>query len=253
MRRLFHLVILSCCIPIFMGCVARYGSCSSIESSDCLNLDENQETIYTCPPEDGKSQTFYASTGPVSYKNGILKWVNTQGGDIQLTQMEVTAGVYTDKNLTAECSELCSLCIGEELWLENCCVCGTSKAGGGAWMRGCKIFAELALGDNLQAENTVFHQNIFVNGNVSAQKTHFEGILQAKAEIIQFDQVYANHIIVNPTDVVYAPQVVCLKNHTIVCGDIYFPSSKGKIVLDSTSHIYGKIYGGKIIKPCSYE
>jgi hypothetical protein len=241
MKEFLRYITLICWIPVFMGCEARYG------------VPAKQESALVCFPEEGPSPTFYASSGEVSYKNEALKWVSTKGGSIQLSQVQVTAGAYTDQDLIADCSELCCVSVGGELWLENCSLCGTSQACGNGWIQDSKVFAELTLGEGLHAQNSKFYQTVTVNGNVDAQNTHFEGTLQATAAIIQLDQVCMNQIVICPVGAYYDPQVICLKNHCIVYGDIYFQSSRGKIVLDPTSHIYGNIYGGTIIKPFNYD
>ena len=240
MKRVLRILPLICCVPVFMSCRVYYEEPVELTPIPCI--EENDEP-----------SVFYASSGPLSFKNETLKWVSTQGGSIELNQVRVIRGAYTDKDLYAECSELGSVCIGGELWLENCCLCGTSKTEGGAWIVDSKVFAELDVGETLHAENSRFYQDITVNGNVDAKNTLFEMTLQAAAAFIQLDQVHAGSIVVCPTDSPFDSQVICIKNKSIVQGDIHFTSCRGKIVLDPTSHIQGQVYGGTIIKPFNYN
>lgn len=192
---------------------------------------------------------FYATRGPASYKNQTLGWVQTKGGPLQLESVFVANGVSADRNITSECSDLGYISSGGELWLLNSILRGFATAEKGAWCEHSLIHGGLSICGNLYADTCCFFHPIGVTGNIDAKRSVFEGTIQASADFVQLDHVRTHDLIIWPDKDVYDIQIVKIKNHTTIVGDIRFLSCRGKVIIDHTSRILGQIYGGSIIEP----
>lgn len=191
---------------------------------------------------------FKAGKGFARYEGEAYRWVNTDG-PIELDSAWITGGVMTEEWLTADCSEIASLCIGGKAWIRDSKINGMSSLGDTARLYDSEFCGELAIGGELFSQGTTFHAPVTVCGDVTAERCCFEQLLTAKAEIIRLSNTDAACIYVEATGPYYDPQVIRLAKGSVVYGDIVFESGRGKIVMDNSSAICGCIYGGHIIKP----
>jgi hypothetical protein len=190
--------------------------------------------------------SFVASSGPVCYKNKYFGWLNAHGS-LELDHVNVSHRIFNDQSLNANNSHIGGFCIGDKVRLCGCFVYEDSEIGKEGLVYGTEIFGNLIINGSLTAQNSVFHQNVTVFGDVDAQDSCFEEELKATAEFVCMNNVAAHDVCICAIGP-YTLQVVYLKNQSVIHGDIYFPSGQGRIILDATSHIEGQIYGGCIIQ-----
>ncbi len=114
------------------------------------------------------------------------------------------------------------------------------------------VFVPFVTENNLTADNTVFYETVTVNGFVTATNSVFLDDLHTNAEIIILDGTQTESICVESTGYYYHPQFVCIRNGSVVLGDIRFEFCFGKVFVDSTSTICGTVISGKIITTPEY-
>jgi hypothetical protein len=202
-----------------------------------------------CECEPVCPTAFRASCGDANYHCEVYRWVNTQNGAIKLDHSWVSMGVMTDKTLTADDSDIASLCIGGKAWICRSNVRGISTIGEEASIYDSNVWGTLHVKDDLYTECTVYRDCVTVCGDVTAKGSIFNAPLNATAEIICLSNTSTKDIHIQPTGPYYDPQVVRLSQGSVVNGNIYFHSNRGKVVLDDCSYITGEIYGGNVIKP----
>jgi hypothetical protein len=199
--------------------------------------------------KDPPQGIFKATRGDFRAENQTYSWINTCGGSITLCNSIALEGVVTDKDLDAECSSLGKVWIGGELWTDQTSISDDSCVGCSANIKCTEVCGTLWTGGDLVAEESAFYQDISISGNVSAECCEFYGTLNACAEIITLSNVTANDIYVYPSGPSFDVQILYLKNDTVVHGDVYFASGRGKILRHPTSIINGDIYGERELSP----
>ncbi len=192
---------------------------------------------------------FRASTGCAEYHCEAYRWINTQNGPIELNHSWVTTGVMTDKTLMADDSDIAGLCIGGKAWIRDCVVRGISSIGDEARIYDSEVCGKLHVGNNLTTEDSVYHDKVVVCGDVTAKCCCFESKVEAAAEIVCLSATTTGDLHIHPSGPYYDPQVVRISHGSVIDGNIYFYSLRGKVVIDDCSCITGEIFGGHVIKP----
>jgi hypothetical protein len=198
------------------------------------------------PPPEG---LFKATRGNFEAENESYRWISTSGGSISLCNSIAVDGVTTDQDLDAEYSSVGSIWIGGELWANQSTINDDACVGCSARIKCTDIFGTLWTGGNLDAEESSFHEDVSISGNVTAECCEFYGTLNACAEIITLCNVTANDIYVYPRGPSFDIQILYLKNDTVVHGDIYFASGRGKVLRQPSCVIEGDIYGERELSP----
>lgn len=196
---------------------------------------------------------FRASTGMAVYENEAYRWVATTLGPVELEEAWVTKGVITDDYLAAENSDIAGLKVGTHAWIKNSTVRGSAQIGTIARFYDSQVQGQLTVGEDLDAHDSIFYGPVTVGGLVTAICSNFEQELAAPSEIICLSGSETKTIRVYSCGLYYDPQVVRLSEGSQVKGDIIFESGRGRVVIDASSKLHGKIYGGQIIHPFKYD
>jgi hypothetical protein len=225
---------------LLLSCLVFLSACCN--PACCNPACCNPACCFKAPP------LFKASKGMAQYEGETYCWINTVDGPIDLTNVTVTHGAMTDQSLAAECSDIASVCIGRKAWISNCIIRGRSSVADRVRIYDSEVKGPLEVGKNLIAYGTTFHCDVTVNGDVSADYCCFSECLTATAEIITLKGTSIQSIYICPCGPYYDKQVLCLKDGTVVYGDIYFPSCRGRVVIDECSRVYGEIHGARVMK-----
>ncbi len=222
------------------------------------NKDPRGELPYECVEDIMAAEvisatvlpTMKASQGAVSYKNETTDWVDTLGGDLNFENSWVKLGVSTDKSLTACGSDLNKLSIGEEAWIENSNIHGLSRIRGPAYIYGSKISDEFFVGKQLMTVNSTYQEDVFVSGDVEAERCCFAKDIHSCASIITLKNSKTGSLFIYPSKSCPNLFVVRLEKGSFVDGDIYFKSCRGKVIIDPSSNVSGHIYGDFAMDCC---
>jgi hypothetical protein len=198
------------------------------------------------PPPEG---LFKATRGNFESENESYRWINTCGGSITLFNSIAFEGVSTDQDVDAECSSIGKVWSGGELWTNQTNISGDACVGCSARIKCSDICGTLWTGGDLHAEESSFYQDVSICGNVSAECCEFNGTLSTCSEIITLSNVTANDIYVYPRGPSFDIQILYLKNDTVVHGDVYFASGRGKVLRQPSCLIEGDIYGERELSP----
>lgn len=174
-----------------------------------------------------------AQKGPVKYCGGYFGWINTSGGSIDLNLVTVTNGLTTDQELFAECSNLPRLTIGKGAWIQNSVVKGEASVG-------------TKTQGNLTVKDTFFEGPVTVNGNVLAERAHFDASIEAYSSIICLSKSETGPIEVRRVKNCPRP-IVHLCDNTLIDGNIWFESENGIVIVDETSYVNGGVIGGTVV------
>lgn len=129
---------------------------------------------------------------------------------------------------------------------------------------GVTIQKKIVVNGSLIAKNVLFESDLFANGTISITDSTIKGhvfprgVLQSTNSIflntiqLMGDESHFYHcqtgtIFVQKTFSKKVVQNLYLSNGTSVSGDIIFQTGMGKIYIDSTSLIQGKIIGGELV------
>lgn len=181
----------------------------------------------------------------------IPKYLMLSVGPANLKDQKEGHSIVTEDDFGADRCEFHSLKIGKEAWLHATTVAENVIAGGEARFYGSKVKGSVHVCGQLHAQCSQFSGCVDVEDDVIAVDTVFCGLLQAKAEIIDLTNVKAQTIYVKATGPYYDKQLVYIKGHSVIAGDVIFESERGRVIYDINSQVLGSIRGGHAIP--SYE
>lgn len=105
---------------------------------------------------------------------------------------------------------------------------------------------QLHVAGKAQLFRTQVHGETRVSGKLDAQQSQFNNKIYLATDITHLKQTSTRAILFtrNPK-----PEVLCLSRGSLVNGDVTFDSNRGKVVVDQSSQVKGRIIGGYL----SYE
>lgn len=125
-----------------------------------------------------------------------------------------------------------SLLVTQKIWADdaNCFVIGFHSPGthnymGPTWC------------NNLSFENIVVYGPLFSDGSTIRGVSTIEGPI--KMTHSKFDTINIKNT--------YTPQKVILQNNSKITGNITFEGPIGTVLIDATSHFYGKVTNGVVV------
>lgn len=193
--------------------------------------------------------SFRASEGAAQYEDEAYSQLQTIDGPIELYNTQVSRYVMTDQNLAAECSDVGAVNVCGKGWVSESVIRKDSCFHDSVRFYCSQACGNLTVCGAFYAFQSQFEGNVVVNESVTAQGCCFQKCLTAKAEIVDLQCTTAQTIIIEPTGPYYDPQVVRLMEGSVVKGNIYFKSGRGKVCIDNTSSLEGEIFGGHVIEP----
>lgn len=192
--------------------------------------------------------TYRAGQGPANFDGVCYRVIDNTKGSVNL-ENGCASKITTDRKLGADNSDMGDLFICGDAWVHDSIVRGEVCVGDGARIIETEVWGALSVDGDLTANQAVFHEPVNVNGTVFSNKSLFMEDLCVKAEMIILDCTKTQSIYLEHVGSYYHPQLICVRNGSVVEGDISFNSCCGKVFVDGTSTVCGKICGGHIIKP----
>lgn len=205
------------------------------------------------PPQqvhmDQHELPFTASDGDTQYENGLYSVLQNANGPLELYHTKVTNYVMTDQKLATDGSELGGVNVGGKAWIHQSTIHDGSYFHDSVRFTQSQAFANLTICGDLYACESFFKGDVNVEGELTAECSDFQGLLTAKAEMVDLQSSHVADLVVEETGPYYDHQVVRLANGTLITGDITFESGHGRVCIEKGSSLQGQVYGGQIIAP----
>jgi hypothetical protein len=103
------------------------------------------------------------------------------------------------------------------------------------------FFNKLKVSGKATLTNSDVKGKVKISGLLKAKNTKFHQKIHISSDKIILDSSYSINIQVDKGG---ETQVLCLRNNTVIDGDVLFTSNRGIVVSDKSSKIKGHIYGG---------
>ena len=181
--------------------------------------------------------------------DGLYHYVDDEKCTVSLQDEWYTFSVVADKKLAVEQSEVNSIIAPESAFLNESNVRGSADIANGARIVGTQIDGPLEVKGGLEARDSHFVDPVYVEGPITSQCSFFMDHIHAKSDVIVLESTQTQSICIEPTSSIYQTQLLCIKQGSVVDGDITFTSGRGQILLDHTSFITGIITGAHFIQP----
>lgn len=222
-----------------------------------LGLSLFSACVRTLPPpveihvqEEELPEAYRASTGGIAYDEAAYSWVETKKGPLELNHSWVRNGVITDESLTAICSDVGGVCVGENAWISSSFVRGGARIEGTAHIYESEVSGPVHVGEELIACGAKFKADVQVEGNITAQDSCFEGALTATADIVCLTNTKTGALCIKDCGPYWDKQIIRIRNGSVVAGDITFESGRGRVMIDDSSRFIGTLCGGRFLEPC---
>ena len=224
--------------PFFVIALLLLSSCKRPYEAPCREY---------CEGSHPWAMAFRASDGLAEYEDEAYSQLQTVNGSLDLYKTLVTQYVMTDEKLAADCSDIGGVNVGGKAWVHKSIIRRDSYFHDSARFYESQVCGNITLCGDLLACDSIFDKNVYAAGDVMLERSCIKGCLTAEAEIIDLHCSTAQHIVIEPTGPYYDPQVVRLCEGSVVNGNLYFKSGKGKVCIDKTSCLQGQVYGGHIV------
>ena len=156
----------------------------------------------------------YSYANPVCSRTGAL----TVCGEGTLDYLHVAGKATLDGTKILNTTEIAGMLNAKDAFFN------TLKVSGKATLDNSDVKGKVKISGLLRTKNTQFHQKIIISSDkIILDSSHSMNIQVDKGGEIQ---------------------VLCLRNNTVINGDVLFTSNRGIVVSDKSSKIIGHIYGG---------
>lgn len=108
--------------------------------------------------------------------------------------------------------------------------------------------ASLFVNGHIRLRNCVIHDKSFINGSLEAENCLLEEKLSIATDLIILKNCETNSITIRPSKL-NRPQILDMRENTVVNGSIVFESGQGQVWTSKNSEVTGYIKGAKIYQP----